>query len=290
MLLEKEDEQTVLISLYVMVSNLIKGIQSAVPNHKLIEGSTRGRKDQLALEELIALGVFRHAMNIKDVRHYHRFLLSHYARWFHLPNYPNFLHQMHQVSPYVLLVLLYLCAENRSSALQPYAMDTTALKVCENGRISEHRVCKEIAARGKTTQGWFYGLKLGWVVDAQGHLLSISIRPGNTDDRKFLATLFRNLNGLAVADAGFLSKRWMHILGNQDLFLLTDVKKNMKRLMTEFQHTLLKMRQQVEIRFSQLKYRLQQVVSLARSPLGYISRWLYALCAYALFQRVEATA
>jgi hypothetical protein len=34
------------------------------------------------------------------------------------------------------------------------------LAVCDNRRISRHKAFKGVAARGKTSMGWFYGFKL----------------------------------------------------------------------------------------------------------------------------------
>jgi Transposase DDE domain len=39
-------------------------------------------------------------------------------------------------------------------------IDSTKLAVCENLRTPQHRQFTGIAARGKTTLGWFYGFKL----------------------------------------------------------------------------------------------------------------------------------
>ncbi len=36
-------------------------------------------------------------------------------------------------------------------------IDSTKLCVCHNARIHQHRVFEGIAARGKTSVGWFYG-------------------------------------------------------------------------------------------------------------------------------------
>lgn len=288
MLLEGEDEQTVLVALYVMVADLVKAVQISQGSKLRLAGSCRGRKSKLTLEEAVTLGLFRYALNIKDVEHYHRHLLSHYSDWFDLPVYHNFITQVNRVSGYVLLLTLWICRYNKQHLRQEdlLIIDTSRLKVCENGRISEHKVCKESARMGKTTQGWFYGFKLGLVVDALGHLISVAIRPGNTDDRKFL-TLFQGLHGIGIGDAGFVSKDWAAKLWGEGFLFISDVKKSMKRLMTKAQHELLKKRQLVEIRLAQLKHRIQQAVTLARSPLGYFSRWLYALLAYCLFPVVE---
>jgi hypothetical protein len=253
-----------------------------------LKGSRRGRPSAWSLAELISLGLFRYWLNIQDLKHFYWHLTSHYGGWFRLPNYPNLVAQIKRVTGYVLGLLGWILQDHRQQQAEgPSFIDPSALKVCENGRISEHKGCAGLARRGTTTPGWFYGFKLGLVVDALGPLFSVAIRPGTTDDRKFLPVLFRGLHGWAVGDAGLLSQEWREKLWDTpELFFLTEGKKSMKRLRPWTQPALLKRRQQVETRLSQLKHRIQQAVTLARSPLGYFSRWIYPLLAYCLFPKL----
>ena len=39
-------------------------------------------------------------------------------------------------------------------------VDSSSLEVCKRYRISMHKVFVGIAARSKTTKGWFYGLSV----------------------------------------------------------------------------------------------------------------------------------
>lgn len=69
-------------------------------------------------------------------------------------------------------------------------------------RIPRHRVFAKVAARGKSSTGWFYGLKLHIAINHRGELLSIKVTPGNVDDRKPVAFLCRRLFGRVYADKG----------------------------------------------------------------------------------------
>jgi DDE family transposase len=68
-------------------------------------------------------------------------------------------------------------------------IDSTALAVCDNHRIHNHKVFEGVAQRGKGSMGWFYGLKLHLVVNECGEILACQITPGNTDDRQPVPTL-----------------------------------------------------------------------------------------------------
>ncbi|CAA9325614.1 Mobile element protein, partial [uncultured Leptolyngbya sp.] len=43
---------------------------------------------------------------------------------------------------------------------------------------------KGLATRGKTSVDWFFGFKLHLVINEHGELLNLTLRLGNTDDRK----------------------------------------------------------------------------------------------------------
>ncbi|MEM8939904.1 MAG: transposase, partial [Bacteroidota bacterium] len=62
----------------------------------------------------------------------------------------------------------FLTASHRSGN---YYIDSTKLPVCHNRRIHSHRVVKFLAQRGKTSTGWFYGLKLHLIIDPVGELI-----------------------------------------------------------------------------------------------------------------------
>ena|SRR2546427_282712 len=95
----------------------------------------------------------------------------------------------------------------------------------------------------------------------------------NSDDRKFLAVLLRALRWMVIADAGFLSKDWAATWAQR---------MSRSALMAWWQHELLKMCQQVEIRLGVIKHCIQQAVMLARFIVGYMARWIYAVLALQL--------
>ena len=73
-----------------------------------------------------------------------------------LVSYSRFVELMPSVLAPLSAYLLTRFGENTGMAF----IDSTALAVCQNQRISRNRVFAGIARRGKTTMGWFYGFKL----------------------------------------------------------------------------------------------------------------------------------
>ena len=74
-------------------------------------------------------------------------------------------------------------------------IDATSIPVCHNRRIKRHKVFADLAKRGKTSMGWFYGFKLHLVVNDQGQLVAYCLTPGNVDDRKPVPHLAKALWG-----------------------------------------------------------------------------------------------
>ena len=292
MLLANCNEWETLYHIFDRIDDLLKAMSISLRRKLLADLKPKGgRPSGLSLPAILTLGIFRFATGVKDVKHYHRKLVSSYSQELgRIPNYGNFNALMNQATPYVIFLLEWICYSNKSTSNGAYFLDATSLKVCENKRIFDHKVCEDIAQRGKSSMGWFFGFKLHVVCDSLGRLVSLLITPGNTDDRKFVLKLLKGLKGLCVADAGYVSKKLMHELYEQGLLLLTDVRNSMKRLMSEAQHAVLKLRQRIEGIFSCLKHRLKAEASIARSPLEYVSRCLYACLTFALSKELETIA
>ena len=53
-----------------------------------------------------------------------------------------------------------------------YYIDSSCLPVCHLKRSRRHKTFDEIAKYGKTSIGWFFGLKLHLVTNQQGELIA----------------------------------------------------------------------------------------------------------------------
>ena len=162
--------------------------------------------------------------------------------------------------------------------------DNAKLEVRKLKREFTHRVAKNIAHKGKSGMGWFYGFKLHIICNTLMRILRFRITAGNTDDRKTLDRMWNTIFGIIIADAGYIGKNWQQKAMRLGKQLFTEVKANMKRIMTEAQHQLLNLRQWVETVFSVLKVRLGLETSLPRSPLGHFAHYLWRMTAYQVDQ------
>ena len=120
-------------------------------------------------------------------------------------------------------------------------IDSTPLKACHNKRIHGHNVFKTCVARGKNASGWFYGFKLRLVINDKGEICSFCLTPGNIDDRNIdvIAQLCRALSGKRFGDRGYISQELFERLYEQNITLITRLRKHMKHKLMEMTDKLL---------------------------------------------------
>ena len=110
-----------------------------------------------------------------------------------------------------------------------YFVDLTKLAVCHNRRIHRHQVFDGLAVRGKTSMGWFYGLKLHFVINHKGQIMALKITPGNTADSTVLDEMTRHLAGKLYADKGYIGRELFRKLWRRaGLHLITSIRRNMR--------------------------------------------------------------
>src|SRR3954453_19515018 len=88
-----------------------------------------------------------------------------------------------------------------------YYIDSTALPVCDNHRISRHKVFAGLAQRGKTSMGWFFGFKLHLVFNTDNEIVALKLTPGNVHDTKPVPALTRELTGKLFGDKGYIGRK-----------------------------------------------------------------------------------
>ena len=160
-------------------------------------------------------------------------------------------------------------------------IDSTSLKVCHNLRIKSHKVFKDIAQRGVSSTGWFYGFKVPLVISDCGDLLAVRFTPGNVDDRKPVPQLTRRLFGKLIGDRGYISQALFAQLWGQGIQLLTKLKKKMHpRVLPLQDKILLRKRTLIETVNDQLKNICQLEHTRHRSPINCFLNIIAGLVAY----------
>lgn len=238
----------------------------------------RGPSCGLSMSEIMTILIFFHQSNYRTFKYFYNNLLSCYIKAFpNLPSYPRFV--VLQKSAFVPLFAYLHSCQGKITGIS--FIDSTAIKVCHIKRCSSNKVFKNIAKKGKSTTGWFFGLKLHLIVNENGEVISFQITPGNVADISVVQSLANNLWGKLFGDRGYISSKLFEQLLGKNIQLITRLKSNMKnKLMHITDKILLRKRAIIETINDQLKNISQIEHTRHRSPINFLMNLLSGLVAY----------
>lgn len=235
-----------------------------------------GRKLALSIEDAVSAAVFWKKQNVKTKKSVYEILeLERYC------SYKTMVVSLNRWSDLALVAVALLLRMNRKSAHLVKHTDATDIPVCLNKNARYHKTMKDRATWWNSGKGYYYGLKLHLTSDLDRKVLAVRFTSANASDREIFLMLNRDLNGLFVADSGYVSEslqRQFYREGKR--LLLSKPYKTMKKLATAFELWLYDTRMLVEINFRILKEFLGLITSLPRSVTGYLANYTYALLAY----------
>jgi hypothetical protein len=248
------------------------------------DNAKRQRSLSMSASEIMTIVVLFHLSHYRDFKNFYldcvcRQMADCFPR---LLSYNRFV----EVQGRVFVALCAFMKAKTGHAGGLYYVDSTTIKVCRNQRINQHQTFDGIAERGKSSMGWFFGFKLHIVINAQGELMAFCLTPGNTDDRKPVPKLFKKLQGLAVGDKGYISKKMATELAEMGINFITKTRRNMKKVKrSSFEKFFLAKRAIIEAVIGQLKEICQIEHSRHRKPDNFLVNLLAALAAYTLKPR-----
>lgn len=277
-----------LVTLFYLIDEFCKEYEPLWQQSLLDSGlRQRRRTSRLALSEILTIAIYFHLSGYRMFKWYYEqellgsgFVASCFPK---AVSYTRFLELMSEhVVPFGHC-LLWLCSLSTKTGIQ--FIDSTSLVVCSNLRINRHKVFKDSAARGHTSEGWFFGFKLHIVVNDRGELLALRITPGNVSDtnKTVVTGLTKGLQGKLFGDKGYLSKELFAQLWEQGLHLITNIRRNMKQqLMPLWDKLMLRKRFIIETVNDHLKNNEQIEHSRHRSITNFSVNLLTGLIAYQL--------
>jgi hypothetical protein len=239
-----------------------------------------GRPSALSDSEMVTILIWCTALlRFKTIRDIYGFLRLYHAHDFPaLPDYSSFVRHCSRLNP----LMLKLINDGLQSNSPLQFADSTMLPVCKYVRANEHKVARAVAAFGKNHQGWHYGFKLHAAVNPEGQLCGIFFTPASFYDAQALPYLIRSRVKIVVGDGGYtarvMSRRMWDEKGTY--ILSPPHPKQKKKLITWWQHLLLRARPKIESVFDYLKNHLCLVSSFPRSVNGHFFNYLRNLLAY----------
>lgn len=186
-----------------------------------------------------------------------------------------------ELIPRIIVPMMLFLVSRRGKCTGISFIDSTTIKACHIKREKRNKVFRDHATKSKSTMGWFFGFKLHLIINDKGDLLSVALTPANTDDRKPVPNLAKDLWGKLYGDKGYISAELFEKLFNKNLTLLTPIKRNMKnRLLPLEDKIMLRKRSLIETVNDILKNMCQIEHTRHRSPLNFLANLLSALAAY----------
>ena len=244
------------------------------------QGKNPTRIPGLTAGEIITIILLFHESPCRNFKFFYTSFLPLYRKDFpSLPTYARFVALMPRVG---ILLAVLLCTLFSKSTGMSY-IDATPIPVCHPKRMSRNKVFKDIAALGKTTKGWFFGLKLHAIITEKGGLVRVKLTPGNKDDRAVVSQMTQGLTGWLFGDKGYISKELFLTLYRRGLKLVTGIKKSTQNLPIPLhEKIMLRKRSIIETVFDYLKNKLQLEHTRHRSPVNAMIHILSTLVCYQL--------
>lgn len=280
-----------LLKLFVTIDDLLKRVQTSLAS-KQLPRDPRGGQPQLSASEVLTILVWGAWRGVSDKAKLYYLLREHHTADFPgVGSYSKFVEATNRHVLEVRGLLALLVAQNRH-ARQPYPVvfqDSTALPVCKVARARQHQTFRDWARKSKTGSGWWYGFKLHVQCDEEGRLCAFDLTTATVDERKLLTPLTQWMTtGIVVGDRGYLSAATAQELGARGIYVITAIRKNMRKLASPFQLACLQARHRIEEVFAFLKCAFGLVRSTHRAPYALPIHLLVCLLAYSLYKQLIA--
>lgn len=277
-------KESQLVSIFCEIDDFCKELDKNMPQ-PLLTSPTKGRRGPnccLSVSEIMTIQVLFQMVGYRNFKTFYTgFLQVYWKQYFpKSPSYQRFVELMSRaIFP---LTLFSQCKCGRKTGI--YYIDGSCLPVCHIKRSKRNKVFKEIAAYGRTSVGWFFGLKVHVVINQLGELMAFKITRGNVSDSAVAGSLLSALEGLAFGDKGYIGKKLFDELFKKGLKLITRKRKNMKEklVLTSYEKQLLNQRNLIETVFDCLKHKYHVWHTRHRSILNAMTNLMAALAAYTI--------
>lgn len=224
---------TDLITIFCEIDDFCKDFVKQVEAKKnlLSDGEAkRKRPFSLTPSEVMTISIWYHFSGYRTFQDYYtkeveRHLSGEFPT---LVSYNRFIELRKKI---VTLLFIFFVTRKLSNCTGISYIDSFKLEACHIKREKSHKTLKKIAQKGKTSTGWFYGMKVHLVINQKGEIISFHISSGNfaDNDEFILFKITKNLIGKLFGDKGYLINQVKanHFL-KKSLQLITKVRDNMK--------------------------------------------------------------
>jgi hypothetical protein len=273
-----------LVSIFCEIDDFCKELDKNI-SQSLLSKPTKGRRGPdccLSISEIMTVQILFQMIGYRNFKTFYTgFLKNYWANYFpNLPSYNRFVELMHR-SIFPLTLFTQLKCGKKTGI---YYVDSSCLPVCNLKRSRRHKTFDSVAQYGKTSVGWFFGLKIHVVINHHGELIAFKITKGNRHDSTSAQSLLESLRGLAFGDKGYISKKLFDVLMKKGLKLITRKRKNMKEQLqlNNYEQQLLNQRGLIETVFNCMKNKYHVWHTRHRSVINALTHLMAALAAYVI--------
>ena len=263
------------------ITELFVWVDETLP--KRLGVRTVGRPRLLSDSEIVTILIWNiFILKQKTWKDLHRFLVAYHQKDFPtLPKYNVFLLFCHRVTEACLMLLQAFLVSDAPLKF----MDGTMLPVCKHKRADDHRVARGVANFGKNWQGWHYGFKLHVSVTLDGKLCALAFTQASVHEKHLVKKLLGTYTKIAVGDSSYGGKDIRtRMWKERGTLVLAPGFHGQRKIMTDWQKTLLSERSGIEAAFDYLKEHLHLVTSFPRSVHGYLAHYAMVLLGYQLMK------
>jgi Transposase DDE domain len=214
-----------IIRVYVMVCEQYEGLFG--------KGGVRqrGKKPGFSDEEVLTLEICGAYWGLQEEEALYGYFAAHWHHFFPmLPSRTTFVRQAANLWQVKRLMQQRLVQISGQRADEIQLIDTMPLPVCTYTRASRDRCFAGDADYGycAAKQLHYYGFKLGLRLSRDGMILDYSLLPARSHDSLLLDDLIHGVEGIVLADKGFLdTARQARLPATRNVLLITPLRRNM---------------------------------------------------------------
>ena len=279
-----------IIEVFFFIDEFQIDFQKVIRDHILPTDSAKRRRNKpcrLSDSEIITILVLFHLGQFRNLKHFYIFYVQkHLQQDFpKTVSYNRFVELQQKALMPLAIFLKTFCLGNCTGVS---FIDSTPLKVCHIKRERSNKVFQGVATKGKSTIGWFYGMKLHLIINDKGEILDFMLTQGHIDDREPLKqkSFHDKVFGKLFGDKGYISHSLFEKLFIDGIHLITRLRKNMKNCLMHIQNRiLLKKRAIIETVNDELKNICQIEHTRHRSFKNFLTNLLAGLIAYSFLPK-----
>lgn len=187
----------------------------------------RERAGSLQLSEVMTIVIYYHRSGFKTFKDYYTRSAELRLAFPTLPSYNRFIELQQKI---IVPLGIFAKLQARGTCDGTSFIDSFPLAVSHVKRIPSHKTFHGVAARGKTSVGWFYGFKVHIIINGYGEIIDFEITPGNVADNnaKLIEKITEKVHGKIYGDKGYmLNAELFEKLYCKGIHLVTKLRKNM---------------------------------------------------------------